>query len=231
MDLVALIPCRMGSKRIPNKNLRLLGGQPLVSWTIEAAQEAGIFDRIILSTNDPRPARVAEAHGIKVNFTEDPVHEDLSPDIAWVKHARWLLPSEPHAFAILRPTSPFRSATSIRRAYAEFRRADGADSLRAVRVVSETPYKMWRWDDGPMTPLLTGNAPDGTPWHSTPTQAHPKVYIQSGAMEMAWSHTVDVHGTISGRTVYPFFMPEHESLDLNTMADWARAEAYVAALA
>jgi CMP-N,N'-diacetyllegionaminic acid synthase len=232
MDLVALIPCRAGSKRVPQKNIKLLGGKPLLAWTIDAALESGIFDAIHVSTNDIEASILARTYGLETIWRPDGLASDTSPDIAWVRHALHALKVRPRMFAILRPTSPFRSAASITEAYKTIRAcADCADSLRAIRPVTETPYKMWQWEGAgmPMKPLLTTTLPDGTPLHSVPTQTHPQVYIQTAALEMSWTSNVEAHGTISGRKVIPFFMPEHEALDINTPADWQKAEDYVRA--
>lgn len=237
MNMVALIPARAGSKRVPGKNTRLLYGKPLLVWSIEAALASGVFDAVMVSTEDAATAVIAMDCGVKVHLREAAHAADDSPDIHWVR-AALRYAEHPNAFAILRPTSPFRTAATIRRAYRQFSH-DEAHSLRAVQPVSEHPGKMWQcYGAGyPIVPLIGAEWPsqgpgllglrtrDETPWHSQPTQTLPTVYIQNASLEMAWSYVIPAFGTISGRKVAPFFTEGDEGFDINTEDDWTRAVA------
>ena len=228
--MVALIPARAGSKRIPGKNTRFLGGIPLFWWAVLAAHRSGVFERIVVSSDDWDIVNHFPPITVEGLIRPAELATDTAPDILWVRHALKAIP-RPVSFAILRPTSPFRSAETIRRAYQQFMVGDGThDSLRAVRRVTENPYKMWTWqgDGYPMKPLLAGTAPDGQPLHSSASQLAPPVYVQTGALEMGYTSNVETHGTISGRKIIPFLTDGPESLDLNTEADWAAAEALIA---
>jgi CMP-N-acetylneuraminic acid synthetase len=77
--IIAIIPARGGSKRIPKKNIIPFLGKPLIAWTIEAAQKAGIFDRIVVSTDDPEIAEVSKAYGAEVPFLRDSGADDYTP--------------------------------------------------------------------------------------------------------------------------------------------------------
>jgi CMP-N,N'-diacetyllegionaminic acid synthase len=140
------------------------------------------------------------------------------------------------AFAILRPTSPFRDAATIREAWRVFTSSQPADSLRSVRPVTEHPGKMWMCQrEQRIVPLLpywtrTGTKEMDTPWHSTPTQCLPAMHVQTAGMEIAWTQTIVRTGTIAGTNVVPFTMKGIESLDINSIDDWERAERHVAAL-
>ena len=136
------------------------------------------------------------------------------------------------AFAILRPTSPFRTASTITRAIAVFRDAAGVDgmgvdSLRAVEPCVQHPGKMWRVLGGRLVPVLPVQ-PDGTPWHSQATQALPPVFVQNASLEIARTACVLEDSSISGERIVPFFTEDHEGFDLNDEHDWARAERLVA---
>ena len=229
--MAALIPARAGSKRVPGKNTRRLNGHPLLAYSIKAALESGVFgDCVYVCSDDSYAVEIAWRYGAST-ILRDPVADD-EPDIAWVRRAlKWM---QPEAFAILRPTSPFRTAETIRRAYQQFTaNNDCADSLRAVEPVTQHPCKMWvpvahcpkGYEQAyPIVPLQPGNHPDGTPWHSSPTQTLPTVYVQTSALEMAWTRCVEVHGTIAGRKVSPFFGTYPELVSIDTEADWAAAE-------
>lgn len=227
-DMVALIPARAGSQRIPGKNMKRLGGHPLIAYTLAVAQDSGLFSRVIVCTDDHDIAGYATDAGVAVRWRE-PVSSD-QPDIVWVKEALSDGP-RPWHFCILRPTSPFRSVEMLHRAKTRFDSAClNADSLRAVEPVTQHPGKMWTWL-GPgyqILPVLDRKREDGTPWHSSPTQSLPVHYAQNASLEMGWTRNVEVHGTIHGRSVMPFFTEGYEGFDLNEPRDWREAEYLIA---
>ena len=228
MNIVALIPARAGSRRVPGKNTKLLGGHPLIAYTIAAAQESGVFDDVAICADFDLPPL-----GYRVlSFVKRPPSSDAEPDIEWVRYVLLHRAApRPDAFAILRPTSPFRTAETIRRCYREFRdMADCGDSLRAVEPVKQHPYKMWTCEGPgyPIKPLCPGAHPDGTPWHSSPTQSLPTIYVQNSSLEMSWTANVEVHGTIHGRKVGPFFTEGYEGFSIDYPEDWAMAERLIA---
>lgn len=228
-DLTVLIPARAGSKRIPGKNTKLLGGKPLFMWTIEAAQAANTA-MIIVSTNDPLVE--LDADGQAFIHDRRPEHAtDDAPDILWVLD---VLPYVKTPYiAICRPTSPFRTASTIRRGYAQFMHAQ-CDSLRAVEKATEHPGKMWTIVRGCLQPVMDQHDVYDNelpvPWHSMPTQQLPVVYKQNASLEMASVEMIRRTRTISGTRISPFFTEQIEGFDLNTMEDWAEAEAIAAAM-
>ncbi len=229
-SIVALIPARAGSKRIPHKNTKLLAGHPLIAYTIAAAKQSGIFGDIYVCTDSEEIIDLAAAHD--TSAWQRAASADDEPDIVWVERVvRGLGGID--AFAILRPTSPFRTVETIKKAWwnfeAEAQNEDGdpcADSMRAVRRVAEHPAKMWSVVWPTMTPLLL--QPKGTPWHSQPTQNLPPVYVQTAGLEIAWTETVRCSGTIAGTTILAYELKDWEALDLNTEQDWWVAERAIA---
>lgn len=251
MSIIALIPARGGSQRIPGKNVKDFCGQPLMAWAIEAAQRSGIFSQIIVSSDDDTALGIAKDRGVSpLKCGLDIAHNHDDPDIKWVRHALSEL-SDFHdfdAFAILRPTSPFRRAETIRRAWEQFGHGgERFNSLRAVELCKQHPCKMWElWD-------WTGNdnvrrhvsirpfvedfgdwrgrrvpaEVNGVPAHSCPYQVLPRVFVQNASLEIAWGSTVREMGTIAGEYVMPFFTEGYEGLDLNTPEDWILAEELV----
>jgi tetratricopeptide (TPR) repeat protein len=126
------------------------------------------------------------------------------------------------AFSILRPTSPFRGAATIRRAWERFLEVGEADSLRAVERCRQHPGKMWVLEGELMRPLLP--QPEGTPYHSRQYQALPEVYVQNSSLEIAWSRVATQHGTIAGERVVPFFTEGVEGFSIDYPDDVERAE-------
>lgn len=229
--MIAFIPARGGSKRIPRKNLALLAGHPLIAYTISAARDAGIFDAIYVSTEDAEIARVAQDYGADLIERPAAFASDTSTDLDWLTHAIETVGRPPLSqFAILRPTSPFRTAATIQRCWREFRSHDTADSIRAVELVTQHPGKMWTCAGPgyPLTPVLAQTLPDGTPWHSAPTQVLPPYYVQNASLEMGWGANVWTHRRIAGRKVAPFFTQGYEGFDVNHERD-LREAAYLCA--
>lgn len=226
-DVVALIPARAGSKRVPGKNIRTLGGHPLIAYTIAPAVASGVFGRVIVSTDSEEIAAIARHYGAEVPFLRPAeLAGDQSPDIEWVEYTLKRLGDEgtPYeAFSLLRPTSPFRTPDTIRRAWAAFCDDPRADSLRAVEKCTQHPGKMWIARNNRLLPLLPFG-PEAQPWHSSQYQALPLVYVQNASLEIAWTRLVFAGRTIAGEAIVPFFTDEMEGFDINNRYDWILAE-------
>ncbi len=227
LTIVALTPARSGSVRVKGKNLRVLGGHPLLAYSIASAIESGVFGAVVVSTNDEETAAVARHYGAEVPFLRpQEMAGPVSPDIEWVEH---MLNRLEHGgrpfdcFSILRPTSPFRTADTIRRAWDAFRAEAGVDSLRAVEKVRQHPGKMWTVRGKRMMPLLPFG-PKEQPWHSSQYQSLPEVFVQNASLEIAWTRVVREGRTIAGTVLMPFFTDEREGFDINDEWDWWMAE-------
>jgi N-acylneuraminate cytidylyltransferase len=227
LSAVAFVPARSGSKRVPDKNVRRLGGHPLLAYAIAGARDSGLFSSVICSTDSEQYAAIARHYGAEVPCLRPAAMAgDLSPDIEWVEFMLGALASAGRrfdVFSILRPTSPFRRAETVRRAWEGFTGATGAHSLRAVEKVTQHPGKMWVVRGGRLLPLIPFS-PAERPWHSAQYQALPEVYIQNASLEIAWTRTVAETGTIAGSVIVPFLTEELEGLDVNSARDWALAE-------
>jgi N-acylneuraminate cytidylyltransferase len=229
--VVALIPARSGSKRLPDKNILPLEGHPLLAYAIQGARQSGIFSAVVVSTDSRRYAEIAGYYGAETPFLRPPeLAGDLSPDIDWVEYTLGRLRQQGRdfdCFSILRPTSPFRLPETIRRAWREFL-AEAVDSLRAVEKCRQHPGKMWLIKGKRMEPLLP-QAPGEQPWHSSQYQALPEVYVQNASLEIAWTRVVFDGRTITGEVVAPFFTRDYEGLDINDPRDWRLAGELAAA--
>jgi CMP-N-acetylneuraminic acid synthetase len=240
---VAFIPARQGSKRVPGKNIRVLRGHPALAYSIAPALESGVFGAVIVSTDSEEIAAIARHYGAEVPFLRPAAFAgDTSPDIEWLEYTvgelqRWGRTWD--TFSLLRPTSPFRTADTIRRAWARFTSQEGVDSLRAVEKCAEHPGKMWIVRGERMFPLLPfglvppkpqsgEGGPAEQPWHSTPYQALPTVYVQNASLEIAWTRVVTERRTIAGDVVVPFLTEGYEGFDINDNYDWMLAERLLA---
>ncbi|BCB28724.1 CMP-N,N'-diacetyllegionaminic acid synthase [Sulfurimicrobium lacus] len=228
---VAFIPARSGSKRVPNKNIKPLGGHPMLAYTVCAAIESGVFDAVICATDSEQYADVARYYGAEVPFLRSSeISGDKSPDIEWVV---WMLNAlkeqgrDYEIFSILRPTSPFRLPETIQRAWKLFTQDKSADSLRAIEKCKQHPGKMWVIRGQrmlPVMPFTNGN----TPWHSSQYAALPEIYAQDASLEIAWSRVPLESGSIAGEAIIPFVSQGLEGFDINEPEDWLLAEHYLA---
>jgi len=229
-SVIALIPARFGSKRLPNKNIRLLVGNPLIAYTIGGALQSGIFSTVVVSTDSELYGEIAQYYGAEVPFLRPAEFAgDLSPDIDWVENVLKRLRDKGRVydcFSILRPTSPFRQPETIRRAWQEFLAEEGVDSLRAVERCKQHPGKMWVVRGKRMLPLLPLSPPE-QPWHSSQYQSLPEVYVQNASLEIAWTRVVFEEHTIAGSVLMPFFPQAYEGFDVNNVYDWKFAEELV----
>ena len=228
MTCVAFIPARSGSKRSPNKNIRILEGHPLLAYTISAAIDSNIFDEVICVTDSKLYAKCAEHYGARVpKIRPDSISGDKSPDIEWVNWILQILNKEGKlfdSFSILRPTSPFRKASTIERAWKQFSTSKGVDSIRAVELCSQHPGKMWELVSTSLMQPLLSETNYKQPMHSMQYAALPPIYVQNASLEIAWTKVVAETNTISGKCVAPFFTIEDEGIDINTEFDWFKCQ-------
>ena len=224
---VAFIPARSGSKRVPGKNIRNLEGHPLLAYSIAAALESGVFDSVICATDSEEYADIARHYGAEVPFLRPvSISGDTSPDIEWIRLMLTSLAEGGRVFdvfSILRPTSPFRTADTIRRAWADFSNNPTADSLRAIEKCQQHPGKMWVVQGNRMLPIMPFEV-GSTPWHSSQYASLPEIYTQNASLEIAWSEIALNSNTIAGTAVIPFYSNGLEGFDINHPEDWVLAE-------
>ncbi len=168
--VLGLIPAKGGSTRLPRKNILSLGGRPLIAWTVEAARESGVIDRLIVSTEDHEVADIASSLGAEIPFMRPP---ELARDPAGVVDVALHVLDELErsgdrfeSLIILMPTCPFRNADDIRAAYASFRENHWS-FLMSVSRFGHTPFAaMGLGENDKLTPYFpnhTGKNPRNFP--------------------------------------------------------------------
>ena len=227
---VALIPARMGSERVKDKNIYEIDGHPLLAYSVSSAIDSNIFDKIVCVTDSPLYAEIAEHYGACVpSLRPSETSTSTAPDILWVK---WILEEleslgeKFDIFSILRPTSPLRSPNTIIDAFKQFIGEANADSIRAVQLCSEHPGKMWEITGSTMVPLIDKEI-NGIPWHSNQYKALPKTYIQNASLEFAWTNNIYENNSISGQNIIPFITREYEGFDINYPQDFYSLEGLI----
>lgn len=223
---IALIPARGGSKSIPNKNIRLLGGAPLLAYSIAAGLQAKWVDRVLVSTDSAEIAEVALAWGAEVPFLRPAeLAEDTTTDFPVFEHAlRWLEENEGYRADIivqLRPTSPLRPPHLVDEAIELLRTAPDADSVRGVTPSGQNPFKMWRIENGALQPLLTLDLPEP---YNQPRQALPDTFWQTGHVEVMRRETIIQKHSLTGDVILPCLVPPEYAIDLDNLYQWDYAE-------
>jgi N-acylneuraminate cytidylyltransferase len=226
-NLIALIPARSGSERIINKNILKLGKHPLLAYSIISALKSKIFEKVLVSTDSIKYARIAIKYGAEVPFLRPKeLSGSFSSDYDWVSftidnlHKRGFVFSH---FFILRPTSPFRKHSTILRAWKDFQRIKKVDSLRAVEICSQHPGKMWILSKGFIKPFLKKKI-NNQPFHNLQLKSLPKYFVQNASLEISKVSVLKSSNTITGKKIIPFFTRGYEGFDINEDYDFKYAE-------
>src|SRR5258706_6137729 len=230
--ILALIPARGGSKGIPRKNIRDFAGYPLIAWSIAAGLQAHTVNRILVSTNDAEIASVAREYGAETRFMRPPeLAQDRTADLPVFEHAlKWLEEIEgykPDIVVQLRPTSPIRPKDCIDDAVKTLMENPDADCVRGVVIAGQNPHKMWRFNgyDKPMKPLLEVEGISES--YNAPRQILPVVYWQTGHIDAIRTSTISRKHSLTGNTIYPLVIDSRYTIDIDTLADWAKYEELV----
>lgn len=227
-DILTIIPARGGSKGVPGKNIRSLGGKPLLQWVFEAAHRASGLADIIVSTDSPEVADAAGKAGISVPFmrpAELAVDSTLLPEVA--KHALDWFRSRGQSYKAvitLQPTCPFLSAATIDRAVDIWRRT-GCDSVATlVRSGGKHPYTAKRMEqDGSLKPFQP--LPPGAKLGNR--QTRDKAFHLTGGLYLRDASLFDREAIVPhflGNTSMGVVVDEIEAVDINTELDFRFAE-------
>jgi CMP-N,N'-diacetyllegionaminic acid synthase len=222
--VLAVIPARAGSKGLPGKNERPLAGKTLVERAAEAARASGVVTRAVLSTDSERIAALGRRAGLEVPFLRPPeLARDDSPMQAVVEHA--LLEVESHGFrpdvvVLLQPTAPLRTGAHVARAVALLEET-GADSVVSVVEIPRhySPEYAMRISAGRLEPFL----PEGGAL--TRRQDASPAYSRDGTVYVVRRDVVVLEHDLYGGDCRPLVLQPSESVNIDSAADWAAAEA------
>ena len=228
--VVAVVPARAGSKSVPGKNIRPLGGKPLIAWSIEAGRAVNQIDRVIVSTDGAEIAAVARRSGAEVYDRPAALATDTAQVTDALRDLIATLRREgetAEVMVLLEPTAPLRAAADVAACLA-LMDARGLDSVATFKPADLNPHRAWRLVDGRPETFLPGVDPwkrrqDLPPAH----QLNGCVYAFSipGLMEGAGKGGLSL---LFGKTG-AVEMPPERSIDIDTPVDFATAEALLAA--
>lgn len=219
--IVAVIPARGGSKSVPGKNIRPLGGIPLIAWSIRVARQVTEIDRVIVSTDDREIAAVARDHGAEVYARPAHLATDAALVIDALRDLRDTLEGEGEridVMVLLEPTCPFRACEDVRSSLHRLIEKS-LDSVATFKHAALNPCRAWRLEEGEATPFINGS----DPW--LPRQALPSAYQLNGGVyafrpgRMPEGHAGLLFGRSSGIP-----MPDERSIDIDNELDFVIAQ-------
>lgn len=220
--ILAIVPARGGSKRLPRKNVLPLGGKPLIAWTIDTALESGCFMDVLVSTDDEEIADAARAAGAMVPWLRPAeLATDTATSMAVCMHALdWYEQQKGpvDGLLLLQPTSPFRTTASIRRAIEQFC-AHPKQSVVSFSPAESHPMWCYRVDGDAIAPFMDGGD------RPARSQDLPPAYVINGALYLASPAYLKQRGSFLGSDTVPLVMSDvREALDIDTEWDWMLAE-------
>lgn len=242
MQILAIIPARAGSKSVPNKNIRNIGGKPMLAHSIDHAKESKTVNRIIVSTDSEQYARIAKEYGAEVPFLRPAEYAtDTALDYDVFYHAlTWLKENDhymPDVVVQLRPTYPIRRSEDIDNMVELLLKHPEADSVRSMTKATEIPYKMWLLKDsciksevegcqilgdekgaatGQIIPLIK----DIPECYNMPRQQLPIAYYQNACIDVFRPMVVLEKHSMSGDCILGYEMSEN--YDIDTEEDFER---------
>lgn len=220
--IVAIIPARGGSKGLLRKNIRLLGGKPLIVYSIEASLKSEWIDATIVSSEDEEIMAVAEKYGAEVIKRPKYLAADLATSAAVVDNLLKKLKKAKRFYDILillQPTSPLRDEQEVDRAIKTFIEHKEATALISVKNLIDNPYKYLKLN---ASGFLSGLVNDQLAF--LPRQSLPMVFSQDGAIYIVKvSEFLKSKNFLTSRTI-PFFLPSKKIIDIDFLTDFKKAE-------
>jgi N-acylneuraminate cytidylyltransferase len=223
MRILALITARGGSKRLPGKNIRVLGGKPLIVWSIDVAKDIAEICDILVSTDDPAIAAVCTEAGVLVPWLRPAdLATDTASSVDVVLHALDWYEAEKGAVdgvLLLQPTSPFRTKKTLHKGIELFEKHD----RQPVLAISPThAHPMWalKTECDYLVPFMQGHG------LGTRSQDLPPAYVVNGSFYLISTAELRAGHSFVGAKTIPLLMESpQEALDIDTEWDWAVANA------
>jgi CMP-N-acetylneuraminic acid synthetase len=228
VKIIAIIPARSGSKRLPDKNIRLCNGKPLIVYSIEQAKMSKYIDRVIVSTDSECYADISKTAGAEIPFIRpQELASDTATDLDVFRHALdWLVRNEnykPDVVVHLRPTHPVRDVTDIDNMIERLLNDENLDSVRSISPTKHTPYKMWLMDtENKLSPVAVCDIKDA---YNAPFQTLPPAYMQNACIDVIRADVITEKNSMSGRNISGYI--QNYDFDIDTEGDFLRAELHL----
>lgn len=215
-NIIAIIPARSGSKGVPDKNIKLLGGFPLIQWSIEACKKSKLIERVIVSTDSIEYKNLSESLGADAPFLRpEEISKDSSTDLEFVQHTLdWLDThrSKPDFLVHIRPTTPLRDPKVIDSAINQFISQPSYTALRSVHEMSETSYKNFEISKNGTLVTVFDHKSD-LDASNLGRQFFPKTFIPNGYVDVLRTSFISEKNLLHGNKVMPFITKEICEID------------------
>lgn len=226
MKILALIPARGGSKRLPGKNIKPLNGLPLIAWTIRSAQQSGVCTAIQVSTDDALIANVATRYGAEVpGLRPAELSTDTATSVDVALHAIDCYEGENGSIdglMLLQPTSPFRRIETIREAVRLYETKNGTRPVVSFSRASTHPAWCFQETTDGMEPVL------GWANFNKRSQDLTAAWALNGVLYLINPNQLRAEKTFVSPDLSPLLLNDHrESIDIDTLEDWRLAEQIV----
>lgn len=218
--IIAIIPARGGSKGIPRKNVRLIAGKPLITYSIEAALKSKYIEKVVISTEDNEISEISRKYDAEVIERPKELAKDETPTIDAISHALEVLKAEnynPDIVVLLQPTSPLRNAEDVDNAIILFLNSD-CESVVSVCEMEHPPYWSFKIEEGLLKPFFDKK------YLGMRRQDLEKTFIPNGAIYVSTPQTLYKYKGFYCNYVIPYIMPPERSIDIDNEIDFMLAE-------
>lgn len=221
--ILAVITARGGSKGLPGKNIKKLGGMPLIVYTIKTAQKSKYISDLILSTDSVKIAKICKKYGLEAPYIQpSKLSTDKSGHLEVMQYAIAFMEKKLKItydyVTILQPTSPFRSVGDIDNTLKLLIKSKADSAVSIVKVEArEHPIKIKKLVDNKIEPYCM------TELDGLRRQDFPVAYKRSGAVYAMRRDTIMKKGQLYGKTIVGFEVPKDRSIDIDTQFDWFQA--------
>jgi CMP-N-acetylneuraminic acid synthetase len=226
MYIVALIPCRSGSKGLPNKNIKIYNGLPLIAHSILLAKKCKFFNNVYVTTDSDKYQDIAIQYGANIlDLRPKEISDDLSPDIDFFKHfIDWNIKNNlkvPDIIVQLRPTYPNRTLDLLNDCIIQFlNNYENYDSLRTVIPIKKSPYKMYYIENNNLIPYFKNDYRFKEPFNQA-RQYFPDTYLHNGCIDIIKTKII-INDLLSGHYILPYIMNEID--DIDDLEDFCKSE-------
>ncbi len=220
MKLVAIIPARGGSKRLPGKNIKLLLGIPLIGYSIRDAFESKRFDKVIVSTEDNEIVKVSERFNAEVTLRPMSLALDDSTTMDVIFHVMDQLKNDfdkSTIVVLLQPTSPLRTTEDINKSLDLFLN-NKCDSVISVCKVLKNPFWCLKSINGYLEPFLEEK------YFNMSIEDFKSIYNINGAVYVAKLKTLLKYQSYLCKYTIPYIMPKERSIDIDIDTDFIQAD-------
>lgn len=228
LKILGIVGARSGSKSIPHKNIKPLLGKPLMAWIIEAGKKSKYINRLILSTDSEKYAKIGKKLGVEVPFLRPKKYaNDKADDISYLTHAVWWLEKNegwrPDIIVRLIPTTPLTKPESIDACIKLLIEDTRATSARTIKTAPKHPYKLWRIEGDVLKPFIPKKLTGLDEPSNVARQLLPPAFAHVDVIAVRYE-TLMKDKLLTGKRIRYHLLNKHEAVDIDSEIDFLLAE-------